>query len=252
MSDFKLFDAMRLFLGDVPWSFLLEAVIRVTFIYVVLVGSMRLMGKRMGQQLSRNELAAMVSLAAAGGVSVLAPDRGLLPPLVVASILVVGQRLVARATFHSSRFEEISQGDIGIMVEDGCLRFDDMARAVLSQERVFAKLRSEGIDNLGQVKRLYMEANGSFTLIEQDEPQPGLTLAPNWDQDYIKQQQHVPDTYACTRCGNLVHSSQTPAKPCPRCNNSHWSPAVTKASAKQPKPQPTPSQPLAPQPAGVL
>ena len=74
MSDFKLFDALRMFLGDVPWDFLLEAVIRVTFIYIVLVGALRLMGKRMGQQLSRNELAAMVSLAAAGGVPLLAPD----------------------------------------------------------------------------------------------------------------------------------------------------------------------------------
>lgn len=243
MSDFKLFDALRMFLGDVPWSFLLEAVIRVTFIYVVLVGSMRLMGKRMGQQLSRNELAAMVSLAAAGGVSVLAPDRGLLPPLVVAVILVVGQRLVARATFHSSRFEQLSQGDIGIMVENGCLRFDDMARAVLSRERVFAKLRSEGIDHLGQVKRLYMEANGSFTLVEQDPPQPGLTLAPDWDQDYIRQQPHVPDTFACTRCGNLAHSSQTPTRQCPRCHNAQWSPAVTKAAAKQPAPHPVAPQP---------
>jgi uncharacterized membrane protein YcaP (DUF421 family) len=233
MSDFKLFDALRMFLGDVPWSFLLEGVIRVSFIYALLVGSMRLMGKRMGQQLSRNEMAAMVSLAAAGGVAVLAPDRGLLMPLVVAIILVIGQRLVARATMRSSRFEQFSQGDIGIMVADGCLQFDDMGKAVLSPERVFAKLRSQGIDNLGQVKRLYMEANGSFTIVEQDEPQPGLTLAPDWDQDYIQQQEHVPDTFACTKCGNLTHAPQMPTTTCPRCQNRKWSPAVvTKATAK--------------------
>jgi uncharacterized membrane protein YcaP (DUF421 family) len=221
MSDFKLFDALRMFLGDVPWSFLLEGVIRVSFIYALLVGSMRLMGKRMGQQLSRNEMAAMVSLAAAGGVAVLAPDRGLVMPL------------VARATMRSSRFEEFSQGDIGIMVADGCLQFDDMSKAVLSPERVFAKLRSQGIDNLGQVKRLYMEANGSFTIVEQDEPQPGLTLAPDWDQDYIQQQEHVPDTFACTKCGNLTHAPQMPTTTCPRCQNRKWSPAVvTKATAK--------------------
>ncbi|WP_022825954.1 DUF421 domain-containing protein [Hymenobacter norwichensis] len=233
MSDFKLFDGMRMLLGDVPWSFLAEGVIRVSFIYALLVGSMRLMGKRMGQQLSRNEMAAMVSLAAAGGVAVLAPDRGLLPPLVVASILVVGQRLIARATMRNSRFEQLSQGDIGIMVADGCLQFNDMAEAVLSPERVFAKLRSQGITNLGQVKRLYMEANGSFTLVEQNPPQPGLTLAPDWDQDYIRQQPHVPGTFACTKCGHLTHADQLPATTCPRCQNRKWSPAVITQTATQ-------------------
>lgn len=226
MSDFKLFDALRMFLGDVPWSFLLEAVLRVTFIYTVLVGSMRLMGKRMGTQLSRNELAAMVSLAAAGGVSVLAPDRGILPALVVAALIVAGQRLMAAATFRNSHFEQLTQGDIGIMVEDGCLQFEAMQKAVLPQQRVFAKLRSAGLDNLGQVKRLYMEANGSFTLIEQDPPQPGLTLAPAWDEDYIRQQQQVPGTFACTSCGNLAQAPQPPATACPRCGHQSWSPAV--------------------------
>jgi len=230
MSDFKLFDPLRLFLGDVPWSFLLEATMRVTVIYIVLVGSMRLMGKRMGQQLSRNELAAMVSLAAAGGVSVLAPDRGLLPPLVVAIILVVGQRLIARATFRNSRFEDLTQGDIGIMVEDGRLRLDDMENAVLSQERVFAKLRSEGIMHLGQVKRLYMEANGSFTLIEQDPPVPGLTILPDWDQEFMQEQPCVPDTFACTNCGTLTEATQPPTKECPNCHYAKWLPAVTTAS----------------------
>lgn len=229
MSDFKLFDLLRMFLGDVPWAFLLEALIRVTFIYLVLVGAMRLMGKRMGQQLSRNELAAMVSLAAAGGVAVLAPDRGLLPPLVVAFILVLGQRLIARATFRNSRFEELTQGDIGIMVQDGHLQLNDMEKAVLSQERVFAKLRSQGIQHLGQVKRLYMEANGSFTLIEQDPPLPGLTLLPNWDQEFLQEQPHVPGTFACTNCGTLTEAPQPPTHECPRCHYNKWLPAVTTA-----------------------
>ncbi|HEX8426624.1 DUF421 domain-containing protein [Hymenobacter sp.] len=253
MPEFKPFDLMRMGLGDVPWSFLLEAILRITIIYAILLISMRLMGKRMGSQLNRTEMTGLVSLAAAGGVPLLAPDRGILAPLVASAIIVVGQRLLARATFRSSRFEHIAQADLSILVEDGCLQLDAMKECLLPQERVFAKLRGSKLDNLGQVKRLYMEANGSFTVIEQDEPQPGLTLAPDWDQDYIQQQQRVPDTFACTCCGNLAHSSQMPTKQCPRCNNTKWSPAVTKTSAKQQTSQQVaPPEPVAPQPAPVL
>ncbi|UOG73648.1 DUF421 domain-containing protein [Hymenobacter tibetensis] len=234
MPEFKPFDLLRMGLGDVPWSFLLEAVLRITIIYAILLISMRLMGKRMGSQLNRTEMTGLVSLAAAGGVPILAPDRGIVAPLVASVIIVLGQRLLARATFSSSKFEHIAQDDLSILVEDGCLQLDAMKECLLSQERVFAKLRGSKLDSLGQVKRLYMEANGSFTVIEQDEPQPGLTLAPDWDQDYIQQQQQrVPDMFACTCCGNLASSSHMPTTQCPRCNNTKWSPAVTKASSKQ-------------------
>jgi uncharacterized membrane protein YcaP (DUF421 family) len=256
MPDFKPFDIMRMGLGDVPWSFLLEAIIRVTIIYAILLISMRLMGKRMGSQLNRTEMTALVSLAAAGGVPLLAPDRGILAPLVASAIIVIGQYFLARATFRNAHFEKIAQADLSILVEDGRLNFEAMKECLLSQERIFARLRGASLDNLGQVKRLYMEANGSFTVIEQDEPQPGLTLAPDWDQDYIQQQQRVPDTFACTCCGNLAHSAQMPTKHCPNCNNSKWSPAVTKASAKQQTsqqvPPQVPPQPVAPQPTPVL
>ncbi|MDF7812315.1 YetF domain-containing protein [Hymenobacter sp. YC55] len=252
MPDFKPFDLLRMTLGDVPWSFMLEAVIRVSAIYAILLLSMRLMGKRMGSQLNRTEMAAMVSLAAAGGVPLLAPDRGILAPLIAAIIIVAGQHLLARATFRSSYFEKIVQADVSILVEDGRLQYDAMKECLLSQERIFAKLRGQGLDNLGQVQRLYMEANGSFTVIEQDEPQPGLSLAPDWDQDYIQQQQRVPDQFACTLCGNVVHSSHMPTKHCPRCDNSKWSPAVTKTSAKQQASQAPPPQPVAPEPAPVM
>jgi uncharacterized membrane protein YcaP (DUF421 family) len=226
-EDFHLFDPLRVVLGEVPWSFLLEALFRVLVLYGLLVVAMRLMGKRMGAQLSRNEMAAMVSLAAAIGVPVQAPDRGLVAPVCIAVIIVVGQRLIARATLRSKKFEELSQDDIAIMVADGRLMLDAMESAVLPQERLFAQLRSESILHLGQVKRLYMEANGDFTLLRQEPPQPGLSLLPDWDEEYRQEQPEAPETFACTHCGTLAQSPQPPATPCPHCQNTKWVQAIT-------------------------
>ncbi|MBX0288843.1 DUF421 domain-containing protein [Hymenobacter sp. HSC-4F20] len=231
-EEFHLFEPLRMLLGEVPWSFLLETLLRGVVLYAVLLLAMRLMGKRMGAQLSRNEMAALVSLAAAIGVSIQAPDRGLAPPVCVAILIVLGQRLIARQAFRSKKFEQASQDDLGIIVEDGCLNLDKMEEVVLPQERIFAQLRSEGIDQLGQVKRLYMEANGDFTLLPQDPPQPGITLIPDWDEEYIAQQPKAPGTFACLRCGNLARNTPVkPTQPCSRCQQNRWTQAVTSAPA---------------------
>ena len=94
-EEIHITDYMRILLGEVPWSFLIEVVIRIGFIYLLLMVAMRLMGKRMASTLSNSELAALVSLAAAVGVPMLAPDRGMLPALIIAIIVVGIQRLMS-------------------------------------------------------------------------------------------------------------------------------------------------------------
>lgn len=225
-EEIHLTDYMRILLGQVPWSFLLEVAIRAIFLYGLIVLSMRLMGKRMSSQLSRHELAAIASIAAAIGVPIQAPDRGLLPAVLIAGVIVAVQRLVFRQSFQSRKFETLSQGYSDAMVKDGCLQYDAMRNSVLSQERVFAELRQKGIDNLGKVKRMYMEASGAVTVIPQSPPQPGLTLIPNWDDEFLKDQPKAPNTYACCWCGNVQQARQMPTTPCPSCTHDSWAPAV--------------------------
>jgi uncharacterized membrane protein YcaP (DUF421 family) len=64
-EEINLDDWSRILIGEVPAEFFIEVLIRMTFFYLFLLVSMRLIGKRMNSQLTRNELAALVSLAAA-------------------------------------------------------------------------------------------------------------------------------------------------------------------------------------------
>lgn len=226
-EDIHLTDYMRIILGQVPWSFVLEVVLRMVFLYLLLILSMRLMGKRMAGMLSRIEMAGMVTLAAAIGVPLLAPDRGLLPAVIIAAVVVLTQRLIARLGVDHKELEQLTQGDIGIVVADGRLQYPDMEKAVLSQERLFAELRFAGIDHLGRVKRAYMEANGSFTILRATEPRPGLTLIPDWDREFVDAQPKAPDTYACCHCGYVRPSPHhEPNTRCDACSHKEWTPAV--------------------------
>lgn len=87
-TDAELWDWMRILLGGVPWIFLIEVIIRVVILYLLLVVSMRIMGKRMSAIISRNEMIAMVSLAAAVGLPMQEPSNGLLPPIIIAVVVI--------------------------------------------------------------------------------------------------------------------------------------------------------------------
>lgn len=225
-EEIHLSDWSRILVGAVPGSFYLEAIIRVVFIFLLLLVAMRLMGNRMGAVLTRNEMTAMIALAAANGVALMAPDRGLLPVVVVAVVIIGYQRLIAWWAFRNSKFESTVLDDVSILVEDGRLNIDRLAAGVLSREQLLGRLRQESIRNLGEVQRAYQEANGAFSIISFAEPKPGLSILPAIDTAFRDEQEKAPGQFACGSCGNTMHSQQLPPHQCIRCGEQKWQPAV--------------------------
>lgn len=229
MEPEQIFNLERLLIGDdVPWSFVIEVIIRITFLYILIIVSMRLMGRRMASTLSRNETAALVSLAAAIGIGMQDPTKGLLPAVVTAGVVIGFQQIIAKAAFKSKSAESITQGRFETLVEEGCLKLDVMSRTGISRERVFSQLRSEGISNLGQVQRMYLEAGGSFTILDQTETKPGLSVLPEWDHDFIEKQLNADEVYTCGSCGALLEEDKSTEHPCPHCHHKEWKRAVVK------------------------
>ena len=71
-------DWHRILIGTAPTEFLLEVLIRTIIIYLFLLVTLRLMGKRMGGQLTISELAVMLTLGAIVSVAMQIPEKGLL------------------------------------------------------------------------------------------------------------------------------------------------------------------------------
>lgn len=225
-EDIHLYDWQRVFLGEVPGSFYVEILIRAAVVYLILMVSLRLMGRRMASQTSRNEMSAMVSLAAAIGVPILDPSRGLLPAVVIASVVVLTQRIVSYWAARNERFEGISQDVNTSLVENSVMNLANMQASGITRELLFAQLRSSGVIHLGFVKRLYLEANGAFTLIKNTSPQPGLSLLPDWDDDFLNQQEKAAGQVACHHCGNVQPAAPGEVTVCANCGCTDWDEAL--------------------------
>src|SRR3712207_6549704 len=120
-EEIKLNDWARILFGEVPPEFYIELVIRAALVYLLLMLCMRLLGKRMSTQMSRLELAAMVSLASAIGVPMLDPGRGILPAYIFGFVIVVITRLIARKSVKDQHFEQVTQDDVDLLVEDSVM-----------------------------------------------------------------------------------------------------------------------------------
>ena len=219
-------DWARILRGNNPWGFVPEAVLRLFLLYLLLLVALRLMGRRMSSQLSRNELLALVSLAAVIGPPMQSPEQGLLPPLLVAAWVVVLQRGIAIWTFKSHRFERLMNSRIATLVNRGRVDVAEVRRASLPLERVHAQLRSEGITNLGQVERMYFEPGGSFSTVRAAQESPGLSLVPAWDRELRARQKIMVGNVACHTCGQVVTEARQ-THTCPTCHSKQpWADAV--------------------------
>jgi uncharacterized membrane protein YcaP (DUF421 family) len=224
-DDIKIGDWVRVILGEVPPVFLIEIILRTIVVYSLLMFSFRMMGSRMASQLNRIEQASLVTLAAAIGVPIQSPERGIVPPLIIALVVVISARLIARRASRNEKFERQSQGKADTLVENSVLCNKTVGKTTLTRERIFAQLRSKRIVHLGQVKRFYLEANGSFTLIKNGQAQPGLAILPEYDQDFLKQFPRSGEK-VCSTCGNKKMQEE----PCENCGDICWEYAINNRS----------------------
>ncbi|KAF2510567.1 DUF421 domain-containing protein [Flavobacterium foetidum] len=227
-KDIELTDWYRIFLGEVPPEFIFEVIGRMLFVYIIMVASLRLLGRRMESMLSRGEMVTLVTLGASVGVAIHTPERGILPSLAVIIAIILLQVIQARVTSRNSRAEKFILDQIADLIKDGRLLLDEMKKSRITRERLFAALRQKGIVNLGTVQRLYFESKGVFSVITyiEKENKIGLCVLPEGDTDFRAELLYDENYKACRTCGTTVSKKEHHVN-CTYCNTNEWETAVT-------------------------
>ena len=224
-DEIRLEDWERILFGIAPVDFLLEVLGRSLIIYFVLLVILRLLGKRMSGQLTLTEMSVMVTIGAVISPSLQAPDRGVALGILAMLCILLFQRGTTLWAFNNSRIEDLTQGETSMLIKNGIMQLDIMADTRISRQQLFAQLRGKNIYKVSNVKRMYIEASGTFSIYEEKTDRPGLSTLPPHDPDLHEIEQEVTDTLACTNCGNTVGADQK-EKPCSVCGKTVWTGAV--------------------------
>ena len=219
-------DWHRILLGPAPLEFLLEVLLRTLIMYMVLLVILRLLGKRMGGQLTISELAVMLTLGAIISVPMQIPDRGILQGIMVLICALVFQRGINYLSVKNAKIEHVLQGMESEVVKDGEMLTDELTAMKISREQLIAVLRNQDIYNLGEVRRVYLEACGLFSVFKYAKPRPGLSLLPKDDEAAGTEFSVVNNILVCAQCGHPGKSEHETDAPCRNCNANNWIAAV--------------------------
>jgi uncharacterized membrane protein YcaP (DUF421 family) len=169
----------RLLIGDGPWAFLAEVVARAVIMYLILLVSMRLMGKRVAAQLSITELAVILMLSAAIGVPIQVSSQGVLPAVVVLLTVVCLQRASSLSALRWRRVELLTQGEVSLVARDGRILLEKLRENQMSREMLASELRAADVAHRGELRRVYLESSGALSIIRRKRAVPGLTMRPD-------------------------------------------------------------------------
>jgi len=147
---------------SVPWW---ELVFRSLVVYSALIVILRVTGKRQVGQLAPFDLVLLLVLSNAVQNSMNGGDNSLVGGLISAVTLVALNYAVGFATFRSKRIEAIVEGRPLIVVHNGRVYEDVLARAQLTHHELDAALRQSGYTCVENVRSAILENNGSITVI---------------------------------------------------------------------------------------
>lgn len=222
----KTFEWDRLLFNELPSEFLLEVIFRSAIMFTVLLLTLKLTGKRGVKQLSIFETVIIIALGSAAGDPMFYEDVGIVPAIMVFTVIIAMYRLVTWLTGKSKKFEEFIEGKTECLISDGKFSIASFQKESLAQDEFFSELRMRSIEHLGQVKFAYLETSGEVSVFyyKDDEVLPGLPITP---QLFLNKSKIIPTNglYSCTFCGN-TELQQPGTATCKSCSKNEWVEAI--------------------------
>ena len=222
----EIFEWNRLLFNELPGVFLLEVIFRSTVMFIILLLTMKLAGKRGVKQLSIFETVIVIALGSAAGDPMFYEDVGIIPAALVFLVIIILYRGVTWLTGKSKKFEEFIEGKTECLINDGKFSISSFKKETLAQDEFFSELRVNSVEHLGQVKHAFIEPSGEVSIFYYEDEKVGYGL-PILPSLFNKKNNIIPadGIYACTFCGHIEEQKPGTSK-CKICQREEWVEAI--------------------------
>jgi len=212
-------DLESLLFGDEDWRFLLSAFVRSVIMFIVILIGLRLLGKRGIHQLSVFELGVIIGLGSAAGDPMFYKNVGILPAIVVFTVVIALYRLVTFLITKSDRIETLLEGRPAYILKEGII-LETFKDQPLGHDEFFATLRQSQVSHLGQVETVIIEADGNLSVFfcPDEKVQPGLPILPA-ELDRCSDNVTIEGTYSCVHCGFTEELMPSSGFRCRQCGH---------------------------------
>jgi uncharacterized membrane protein YcaP (DUF421 family) len=152
-----------------------ELILRAVIVYSLLMVLLRVTGKRQVGQLAPFDLVLLLVLSNAVQNAMNGGDNSVLAGIISAVTLILLNFALGYLTYRSKRLERVVEGKPEVLIHNGRLNEDVMARAQLTHHELNSALRQEGCISVAEVHCAILENNGSITVHQRlrDAAEPG-------------------------------------------------------------------------------
>jgi uncharacterized membrane protein YcaP (DUF421 family) len=161
---------VSLFVPDISIA---EKILRSIVVYLFLLVAFRLTGKRQVGQLTPFDLVLLLLISNVVQNAVIGNDNSLGGGLLGAVTILLLNLLVVEITYRSKRLRRLLEASPTILVHNGKVLHQNLARERVTMEDLLAALRRNGVADVAHVRVAMLEENGGISVIPHTGDPPG-------------------------------------------------------------------------------
>ena len=162
---FEPVDWQQVFVPQVP---LLETVVRGTSVYLGLFVLLRVVFRRESGTARISMLLLIVLLADAAQNAMAGEYRSVTDGLLLVGTIMAWDFVIDWAASHIPGLQGLIHPPALPLIGNGHLVPRDLRRQFITEEELNSQLRREGIEDVGEVKKAYIEGDGSISVIRRN------------------------------------------------------------------------------------
>jgi uncharacterized membrane protein YcaP (DUF421 family) len=155
-------DWHKMFVPDTP---VLEIIVRGSVLYLALYLLLRIVLKRQSGTTSVTDLLVIVLIADAAQNAMADDYSSVTDGLVLVATIIGWSFFLDFLAFRVPVLRRFIQPNPLLLVEHGRILQQNLRRELITEEELHAQLRQQGVDDLEDVKAVYMEGDGQFSVI---------------------------------------------------------------------------------------
>jgi uncharacterized membrane protein YcaP (DUF421 family) len=151
---------------------MLVVFVRALVLYIIVVITMRIMGKRQIGQLQPFELAIAIMISELAAVPMQNTGIPLINGIIPILTLLIAQILMSFLSMKSIKARALICGKPSILIENGKIKEDELQKEMYTLNDLLEQLRIKSVPNIADVEFAILETNGQLSIIPKSQKRP--------------------------------------------------------------------------------
>lgn len=151
---------------------MLTIIIRTLLIYVILIGTMRLMGKRQLGELEISDLVTTLLLSEIAAIPIENQEIPIMYAVIPIITLLTLEVILSVILMKCPKLKNLASARPNIIINKGKLNQKELTKIRISLDELISELRQSNISDISEVEYAILEQNGKITVIPKASSKP--------------------------------------------------------------------------------